>query len=217
MLMVALRDHLNFHSFIFLIQFYTFYKKTKNKKYLAVVEKLLLSISSRGIYDHLEGGISRYTVDEKWIIPHFEKMLYDNIQYVNLLNNYLNQKENNYLKHKMQQTINFINSEFIAKNNLLGSAYDADSDGIEGKYYIWTYKELNELLGNNLELFKKKYQISEQGNFEGSNILVENLDINYSDDNILKLEKKLLENRKKETSLFLMINHKLILILFGHM
>ena len=114
-----------------------------------------MSISSRGIYDHLEGGISRYTVDEKWIIPHFEKMLYDNIQYVNLLNNYLNQKENNYLKHKMQQTINFINSEFVTKNNLLGSAYDADSDGIEGKYYIWTYKELNELLGNNLELFKK--------------------------------------------------------------
>ena len=175
---------------------------TKNKKYLAIVEKLLLSISSRGIYDHLEGGISRYTVDEKWIIPHFEKMLYDNIQYVNLLNNYLNQKENNYLKHKLQQTINFINSEFVTKNNLLGSAYDADSDGIEGKYYIWTYKELNELLGNNLELFKKKYQISEQGNFEGSNILVENLDINYSDDNILKLEKKLLENRKKRNKPF---------------
>ena len=179
-----------------------FYKKTKNKKYLEAVEKLLLSVSSRGIYDHLEGGVSRYTVDEKWIVPHFEKMLYDNIQYVNLLNNYLNQKENKYLKHKMKQTINFINSEFLTKNNLLGSAYDADSDGIEGKYYIWTYKELNELLGNNLELFKKKYQISEQGNFEGSNILVENLDINYSHDNILKLEKNLLENRKKRNKPF---------------
>ncbi len=179
-----------------------FYKKTKNKKYLEVVEKLLLSISSRGIYDHLEGGVSRYTVDEKWIVPHFEKMLYDNIQYVNLLNNYLNQKENNYLKHKMKQTINFINSEFVTKNNLLGTAYDADSDGIEGKYYIWTYKELNELLGNNIELFKKKYQISEQGNFEGSNILIENLDINYSEDSIIKLEKNLLENRKKRNKPF---------------
>ena len=179
-----------------------FYKKTKNKKYLEVVEKLLLSVSSRGIYDHLEGGVSRYTVDEKWIVPHFEKMLYDNIQYVNLLNNYLNQKENNYLKYKMMQTINFINSEFLTKNNLLGSAYDADSDGIEGKYYIWTYKELNEILGNNLELFKKKYQISEQGNFEGSNILVENLDINYIDDDILKVEKNLLENRKKRNKPF---------------
>ena len=179
-----------------------FYKKTKNKKYLAVVEKLLLNISSKGIYDHLEGGISRYTVDEKWIVPHFEKMLYDNIQYVNLLNNYLNQKENNYLKNKLQQTIKFINSEFVTKNKLLGSAYDADSDGIEGKYYIWTYKELNELLGNNLELFKKKYQISEQGNFEGSNILVENLDTNYNDDDIDKLEKNLLENRKKRNKPF---------------
>ena len=81
----------------------------KLNSYLEVVEKLLLSISSRGIYDHLEGGVSRYTVDEKWIVPHFEKMLYDNIQYVNLLNNYLNLKENNYLKNKLKQTINFIN------------------------------------------------------------------------------------------------------------
>ena len=179
-----------------------FYKKTKNKKYLEIVEKLLLTVSSRGIYDHLEGGISRYTVDEKWIVPHFEKMLYDNIQYVNLLNNYLNQKENGYLKNKMRQTINFINSEFVTKNNLLGSAYDADSDGIEGKYYIWTYKELNELLGNDLELFKKKYQVSQQGNFEGSNILVENLNIDYSADDILKIEKNLLENRKKRNKPF---------------
>ena len=181
-----------------------FYKKTNNKKYLDVVEKLLLSISSRGIYDHLEGGISRYTVDDKWIVPHFEKMLYDNIQYVNLLNNYLIQKENNYLKQKLKQTINFINSEFLVKNNLLGSAYDADSDGVEGKYYIWKYQELNEILGNNLDLFKKKYQVSEQGNFEGSNILVENLNINFGEDEqkIIEIEKKLLEIRKKRNKPF---------------
>ena len=182
-----------------------FSKKTKSEKYSEVVEKLLLSISSKGIYDHLEGGISRYTVDEKWIVPHFEKMLYDNIQYVNLLNNYLNHKENNYLKKKLQQTINFINSEFITKNNLLGSAYDADSDGVEGKYYIWKYQELNNLLGNNLELFKKKYKISEQGNFEGSNILVENLENNFNEnDNIIisELKEKLLEIRKKRNKPF---------------
>tara|TARA_Y100000590_G_scaffold438907_1_gene562277 strand:+ start:130 stop:2079 length:1950 start_codon:yes stop_codon:yes gene_type:complete len=182
-----------------------FYKKTKNKKYLEIVEKLLLSISSKGIYDHLEGGISRYTVDEKWIVPHFEKMLYDNIQYVNLLNNYLNQKENNYLKEKLQQTISFVNSEFITKNNLLGSAYDADSDGVEGKYYVWKFKELNDLLGNNSELFKKKYQISEQGNFEGSNILVENLEVNFNENDnkkILELKKNLLKVRKKRSKPF---------------
>ncbi len=83
-----------------------------------------------------------------------------------------------------------------------GSAYDADSDGIEGKYYVWSYKELNNILGNNLELFKKKYQISEQGNFEGSNILVENLDINNRNDDIYKLEKNLLEIRKKRNKPF---------------
>mgnify|MGYP001445856522 CR=1 FL=1 len=180
-----------------------FYKKTNNKKYLNVVEKLLLNISSKGIYDHLEGGISRYTVDEKWIVPHFEKMLYDNIQYVNLLNNYLSNKENNYLNQKLKQTIKFINSEFLVKNNLLGSAYDADSDGIEGKYYVWKYQELKDSLGNDLEIFKKKYLISEQGNFEGSNILVENIDQNENaDSKILEIEEKLLIIRKKRNKPF---------------
>ena len=180
-----------------------FYQKTNNKKYLDVVEKLIFSLSSKGIYDHLEGGISRYTVDEKWIVPHFEKMLYDNIQYVSLLNNYLSIKENVYFKHKLKQTIKFINSEFLVKNSLLGSAYDADSDGIEGKYYVWKYKELKEILGNKLEIFKKKYHISEQGNFEGSNILVENLDSNVSEElRNTEIEHKLLEFRKKRNKPF---------------
>ncbi len=181
-----------------------FYSKTKNKKYLDVVKKLLLSLSSKGIYDHLEGGISRYTVDEKWIVPHFEKMLYDNIQYVNLLNNYLCLEQNNYLKKKLKQTIKFINSEFITSNNLLGSAYDADSDGVEGKYYVWKYSELSEILGTFLEVFKKKYHISEEGNFEGSNILIENSFIVSNEDfkKIEELEAILLKIRKKRNKPF---------------
>ena len=180
-----------------------FYKKTNNKKYLDVVEKLLLSLSSKGIYDHLEGGISRYTVDEKWIVPHFEKMLYDNIQFVNLLNNYLSIIESNYLKQKLKQTIKFINSEFLVKNSLLGSAYDADSDGIEGKYYVWKYQELKDILGSELDLLKNKYQISEEGNFEGSNILVETIKPTIShNQKILEIEQKLLEIRKKRNKPF---------------
>ena len=180
-----------------------FYQKTNNKKYLDVVEKLIFSLSSKGIYDHLEGGISRYTVDEKWIVPHFEKMLYDNIQYVSLLNNYLSIKESDYFKHKLKQTIKFINSEFLVKNSLLGSAYDADSDGIEGKYYVWKYQELKDILQNELDIFKKKYQISEHGNFEGSNILVENTDKSIStESNIKKIEQKLLGIRKKRNKPF---------------
>ena len=180
-----------------------FYQKTNNKKYLDVVEKLIFSLSSKGIYDHLEGGISRYTVDEKWIVPHFEKMLYDNIQYVSLLNNYLSIKESDYFNHKLKQTIKFINSEFLVKNSLLGSAYDADSDGIEGKYYVWKYQELKDILQNELDIFKKKYQISEHGNFEGSNILVENTDKSIStESNIKKIEQKLLGIRKKRNKPF---------------
>ncbi len=181
-----------------------FYQKSENKKYFEIVEKLLLSLSSKGIYDHLEGGIARYTVDEKWIVPHFEKMLYDNIQYVNLLNNYLACTNSYYLRNKLKQTINFINKEFLVKNNLLGSAYDADSDGVEGKYYIWKYKELKEILGADFDIFKKKYKISEEGNFEGSNILVENLDQAQEKDikKIQEIKQKLLEFRKKRNKPF---------------
>ena len=78
--------------YVFETLFY-FYKKNNKESFLTPVEKLLKNISSRGIYDQLEGGIARYTVDEKWIVPHFEKMLYDNILYVNLLNNFLQKKK----------------------------------------------------------------------------------------------------------------------------
>ena len=116
-------------------------------------------ISSKGIYDQLGGGISRYTVDEMWIIPHFEKMLYDNIQYIDLLAKFFQKTKNEYFKKKLIQTINFLNSEFKNEEKLYGSAYDADSEGVEGKYYVWSYNELNNLLGEDLNLFKKKYEI----------------------------------------------------------
>ena len=182
-----------------------FYNKNKNKKFFDVVKKLLFNVSSKGIYDHLEGGISRYTVDEKWIIPHFEKMLYDNILYVNLLNNFIQINQSDYLKSKLIQTLKFINTEFISNEKLLGSAYDADSEGVEGKYYIWSHQELENILGKDLDLFKKKYNITINGNFEGSNILVENNNYNLSNDeliNLKKLEKKLLAERKKREKPF---------------
>ena len=190
--------------YIFDTIFY-FYNKNKKNTFLDVVRKLLNNISSKGIYDHLGGGISRYTVDEKWIIPHFEKMLYDNILFVRTVNNYLVNKQDKKLNDKLIQTINFINNEFLNNKNLLGSAYDADSEGIEGKYYIWSNEEIKGLLGNDIDIFKKKYLVTKEGNFEGSNILIENdnYELNENELEIInKSEKKLLDERKKRVKPF---------------
>ena len=109
-----------------------FYNKSKNKKYLDPVTLLVNQLCSKGIYDHVEGGIARYTVDENWIIPHFEKMLYDNAQFILLLSKYCKTTSDLYYKDKLVQTIEFIKKNFLNKEGLLGSAYDADSDGVEG-------------------------------------------------------------------------------------
>ena len=190
--------------YIFDTIFY-FYNKNKKNTFLDVVRKLLNNISSKGIYDHIGGGISRYTVDEEWIVPHFGKMLYDNILFVRTVNNYLVNKKDEKLNEKLIQTINFINSEFLNDKNLLGSAYDADSEGIEGKYYVWNYEEITKLLGKDIDIFKKKYLVSKEGNFEGSNILIEsdNFKLNENELEIInKSEKKLFNERKKRVKPF---------------
>ena len=182
-----------------------FYLKNQNKKFYEVTEKLLKNICSKGIYDQLGGGISRYTVDDKWIVPHFEKMLYDNILFIKLLNSFVGNTKNEYFKSKLIQSINFINKEFKNKDGLLGSAYDADSEGIEGKYYIWEYKDFENLLGENLELFKKKYEISETGNFEGFNILIEKSQLTLNDKELIvlkNLENILINERSKRVKPF---------------
>ncbi len=184
--------------YLFDAMFY-FYLKTKNEKYFKPVEVLLSNLCSKGIYDQLGGGISRYAVDQEWIIPHFEKMLYDNIQFIGLLAKFYIVTKNNYFKEKLYKTINFINKEFINDSMLYGSAYDADSEGVEGKFYVWSLNELKEILKENINLFSKKYLVSEKGNFEGKNILVE-IDSSLSDDKKLKireLENKLLKERGK--------------------
>ena len=194
-----------FPQFYMFETIFHFFNKNKKDSFVLPVKKLLESISKRGIYDHLEGGISRYTVDEKWIVPHFEKMLYDNIQFVILLSNYLKYKEDKIFKEKLKQTIAFINKEFNTKNNLLGSAFDADSEGVEGKYYVWKYEELSKILNNNLQIFNLKYDVTKDGNFEGSNILVQKENINLSVNEEIKinqLENILLNERKKRIKPF---------------
>ena len=178
-----------FHVFETLIYFYN---KTKDRKYLDPVELILNKLCSKGIYDHVEGGISRYTVDETWLVPHFEKMLYDNIQFVLLLSKFLKNKSNNYYFKKLKQTTNFLINNFITEDTgLLGSAYDADSDGVEGKYYVFSYEEIK-----NIKDISKHFDIKPEGNWEGKIILDE---IKESNEIILK---QLLEIRRKRNKPF---------------
>jgi len=145
-----------------------FYNKTKDKKYLDPVALIIKQLCSKGIYDHVEGGISRYAVDENWVIPHFEKMLYDNTQFILLLSKYCKINKDEYFIEKLDQTIQFIKKEFLNNNNLLGSAYDADSDGEEGKYYIYSYDEIK-----NIKEISDYFEIDVKGNWENKIILVE--------------------------------------------
>ena len=145
-----------------------FYNKTNKKKYLDPVTLLIKQITSKGIYDHVEGGIARYTVDENWIVPHFEKMLYDNVQFILLLSKYCKVINEDYFTKKLNQTIEFLNKEFLNKDNLLGSAFDADSEGEEGKYYVYNYEEIN-----NINNIKDYFELDPKGNWENKTILIE--------------------------------------------
>lgn len=145
-----------------------FYNKTNDKKYLDPVTLLIKQLCSRGIYDHVEGGVSRYTVDEDWVVPHFEKMLYDNTQFIILLSKYCKINKDEYFREKLQQTIQFIKKEFLNKDGLLGSAYDADSDGEEGKYYVYNFDEIKDI-----ENIRDFFEIDEKGNWENKIILTE--------------------------------------------
>ena len=145
-----------------------FYNKSNDIKYLKPVELIIKQLCSKGIYDHVEGGIARYTVDENWIVPHFEKMLYDNSQFILLLSKYCKIKQVDYFKDKLEQTIEFLKKNFLNKDGFFGSAYDADSDGKEGKYYVYSYDEIK-----NIENIEKYFEIRPEGNWENKIILVE--------------------------------------------
>ena len=179
-----------FPNFVFFDTLIYFFNRTKNKNYLNHIEKLLRSLCSQGIYDHTEGGISRYTIDENWLIPHFEKMLYDNAQFISLLSKYCLIDKKDYFLKKITHTIHFINTNFKnSENNLLGSALDADSDGEEGKYYVFNFDEIKEI-----EAIDKYFDIKPEGNWEGKIILRE---LKYPSPEVINELKKIRQKRKK--------------------
>lgn len=125
-----------------------------------------------GIYDQLGGGFARYSVDDRWFAPHFEKMLYDNGQLLTLYSQAYSLTKRPLYKHVVYQTIHFAQRELLSPDGGFYSALDADSEGIEGKFYTWTTPELREILGMDFDWFADLYSIAEDGNWEhGRNIL----------------------------------------------
>ncbi|MCG6912757.1 thioredoxin domain-containing protein [bacterium BMS3Abin03] len=154
-------------------EFYlAYYFHTKDEQALTAVTSLLENMAKGGIYDQLGGGFARYSTDDKWKVPHFEKMLYDNGQLVSLYSNAYKVTHNENYKEIVYQTLEFIEREMMDESGGFYSSYDADSEGEEGKFYVWDQAEILNLLKEDGELFCDYYTISDSGNWELSkNIL----------------------------------------------
>lgn len=139
-----------------------------------LLNQALLSLTKMlqgGIFDQLEGGFSRYSTDDKWLVPHFEKMLYDNALLLEALSEAFQITGNPVFSDTITQTLHFIGQAFTNEDGGFYSAIDADSEGEEGKYYTWTKEEVDHILQQDAELFSKIFDLSASGNWEGRNIL----------------------------------------------
>ncbi|MBS3966336.1 MAG: thioredoxin domain-containing protein [Truepera sp.] len=128
-------------------------------------------LASGGIYDHLGGGFARYSVDERWLVPHFEKMLYDNAQLIQRYSEAYQLTGKPRYAQVVAETIDWVQREMLDPSGGCYSALDADSEGEEGKFYLWDESEFDALVGEDTRLAKTYYGVSTAGNFEGRNIL----------------------------------------------
>ncbi len=148
-----------------------YYETKKDPEALNMVETTLDSIARGGIYDHIGYGFARYSTDPMWLVPHFEKMLYDQALLLIAYSEAYQITKIPQYQEIVYNTIEFVERELTHPEGGFYSAIDADSEGEEGAYYIWSYKEVMELLGEEEgALFTKAYDITEEGNFEGRNI-----------------------------------------------
>jgi len=145
----------------------------------AALDQACLSLDKMicgGIYDQLGGGFARYSTDREWLVPHFEKMLYDNALLITTLSEAYQLTRKPLYKEAIERSIEFIDRELGNKNGGYFSSLDADSEGIEGKYYIWDKAEIDLLLANDAALFNGFYGVTTEGNWEGKNILTRRTD-----------------------------------------
>ncbi len=147
------------------------YCRTGNSSYRAAVETTMRNICQGGIYDHLGGGMARYAVDDLWLVPHFEKMLYDNAQFISLLAKIHARTGDILFRTRIEETIDWTIREMRTDEGAFASSFDADSEGQEGKFYVWDESSVDALLSeDSATQFKSVYDITKAGNWEGTNI-----------------------------------------------
>ena len=152
-------------------------------------------ICQGGIYDHLGGGFARYSTDERWLAPHFEKMLYDNAQLIDVLTTVWQETKSPLYQTRIAETVTWLTREMMGENGAFAATLDADSEGEEGKFYVWSESEIDALLGDDAAPFKKIYDVAVGGNWEGKTILnrIDTADVDLSEDE----EQALAEARQK--------------------
>jgi len=147
-----------------------YYHMSENEEAKRALDVTLTKIAEGGIYDHIFGGFARYATDANWLVPHFEKMMYDNGQLVSLYSEAYRLDPKPLYKKAVYETIEWVEKEMTSPEGGFYSSLDADSEGEEGKYYIWHKKEVIDILGEDGELFCDYYDISERGNWDHKNI-----------------------------------------------
>jgi len=177
-----------------------YYRISKNEEALRMVTHTLKHMAYGGIYDQLAGGFSRYSVDVEWFAPHFEKMLYDNAQLLSLYAEAFAITKDDLFRNVVYETTEWLRTEMTHPGGGFYSALDADSEGVEGKFYTWTEEEMTEVLGQQAEHMAKYYHTLPDGNWEhGRNILKRGHEslLQPTPDKLDELKKKLLAARSK--------------------
>jgi uncharacterized protein YyaL (SSP411 family) len=146
-------------------------KRTGHRAFLDAVLLTLRSIAAGGIYDHVGGGFARYSIDERWLVPHFEKMLYDTAQLVELMTRAFLETGEDLFRIRIDETIAWLAREMTVPGGAFAASLDADSEGHEGKFYVWTRDAVTAALGpEDGAFFADIYDITEAGNWEGASI-----------------------------------------------
>ena len=146
------------------------WKRTRQPSLRDAVTRTLERMSQGGIYDHIGGGFARYATDAEWLVPHFEKMLYDNAQLIDLLALVWQETRSPLHGARIEETVDWIVRDMTLEGGGFAASLDADSEGREGLFYLWSPAEIDRLLGADADAFKAAYDVTDTGNWEGANI-----------------------------------------------